>query len=188
MPGLPSSTTAVEPAPVLLCDDGSEDAALAVWAAAALLAGKQALVLHIWQSPSVAIAAMAGAQPVAVQPELDEQALRYAEGLAQQAADRATKAGFDARPLTVEAVGPTWQVIIDMADEHNAAVVVLGARGLSGIKHALLGSVSEKVVRHAARPVLVLHPRPADLRHEGTRSYAETIVGASAALAPAGAS
>jgi nucleotide-binding universal stress UspA family protein len=182
-----SSPDGSQPGPVLLCDDGSVDAALAVTAAAVLLSAKQALVLHIWQSRSVTIAAMAGSQPVAVQPELDEQALQYAEGLARQAAERATEAGFDARPLAVEAVGPTWQVIIDVAHEHNAAVIVLGARGLSGVKHALLGSVSEKVVRHAARPVLVQHPRPADPRVEGTRSYAETVLGTSASPASADA-
>jgi nucleotide-binding universal stress UspA family protein len=52
-------------------------------------------------------------------------------------------------------------VIVETARAREASVIVLGARGLSGLQHALLGSVSEKVARHADRPVLVLHP-PAD--------------------------
>jgi nucleotide-binding universal stress UspA family protein len=58
----------------------------------------------------------------------------------------------------VEAIGPVWQAIVDVARERDASIIVLGARGLSGIKQALLGSVSEKVARHADRPVLLTHP------------------------------
>jgi nucleotide-binding universal stress UspA family protein len=57
-------------------------------------------------------------------------------------------------------VGPVWQAIVDTARERDAAVIVMGARGLTGVQHVLLGSVSERVVRHADRPVLVLRPSP----------------------------
>ncbi len=164
--------------PVLLCDDGSPDAAAAVTAAAALLSGRQAIALHVWLPPSAAIGALSGFQIVAIPPEWNDQMSQDADELARQAADRATQAGFEARPLAVEAVGPTWEVIIELAREYNAAVIVLGARGLSGIKHALLGSVSEKVVRHADRPVLVLHPRPGDLPAEAAPA-AGTVAGGS---------
>lgn len=41
------------------------------------------------------------------------------------------------------------------------AVVVVGSRGRSGIKSALLGSVSNAVINHAERPALVVRePRP----------------------------
>ncbi len=156
--------------PVLLCDDGSADAASAVVAAAGLLEQRDAIALHVWQPPSAAIGAMAGFQVVAVPPELDGQASQYAERLAQQAADRAGQAGFDARPLAVEAVGPAWQVIVEVGRQHDAAVIVVGARGLTGLKHALLGSVSEKVARHADRPVLILHPTTADTELEPEQS------------------
>jgi nucleotide-binding universal stress UspA family protein len=144
--------------PILLCDDGSDGAARAVQGAAELLRGREAIALHVWQSLSTGALAAAGAGVMALPPELDEQLQAGAERSAEQAAERAGAAGFDAAPLAVEAAGPVWQVIVETARTREASVIVLGARGLSGLQHALLGSVSEKVARHADRPVLVLHP------------------------------
>ena len=45
------------------------------------------------------------------------------------------------------------------AEEIEADLIVMGTRGLSGLKHAVLGSVAERVVRLAPCPVLtVKHP------------------------------
>ena len=46
--------------------------------------------------------------------------------------------------------------ILDFADGHNIDMVVVGSLGKSGIERFALGSVSEKVVRHAKVPVLVV--------------------------------
>ena len=54
-----------------------------------------------------------------------------------------------------------WAAIVDAAEQLDAAAIVLGSRGLTGLKNVLLGSVSEGVVRHAGRPVLVVHRPPA---------------------------
>jgi nucleotide-binding universal stress UspA family protein len=51
-----------------------------------------------------------------------------------------------------------WRAILDAADENDAAVVVVGARGRSGIGSALLGSVSYGVVHNSTLPVLVVPP------------------------------
>ena len=49
--------------------------------------------------------------------------------------------------------------ILEEAREENADIVVMGSRGLSGLKHLLLGSVAERVVQKAHCPVLTLnHP------------------------------
>src|SRR5215203_3415613 len=45
---------------------------------------------------------------------------------------------------------------VDLAEEIEAGLVVLGSRGLGGVKRALMGSVSYSVVRHAHCPVLVV--------------------------------
>src|SRR5215212_10200671 len=47
-------------------------------------------------------------------------------------------------------------VIIDLAEELGAGLIVMGSRGLGGIRRALLGSISDSVVRHAHRHVLVV--------------------------------
>ena len=46
--------------------------------------------------------------------------------------------------------------IVDLAEELDAGLVVVGSRGLGGIRRALMGSVSDSVVRHAHCPVLVV--------------------------------
>jgi universal stress protein A len=48
------------------------------------------------------------------------------------------------------------------ADEIEADLVVMGTRGLSGLKHAMLGSVAERVVRLAPCPVLTVKDHEAD--------------------------
>ena len=46
--------------------------------------------------------------------------------------------------------------ILALAEETGAGMVVVGSRGLGGVKRALMGSVSDSVVRHAHCPVLVV--------------------------------
>jgi len=46
--------------------------------------------------------------------------------------------------------------IVTLAEELGAGLIVVGSRGLGGIRRALMGSVSYSVVRHAYCPVLVV--------------------------------
>ena len=46
--------------------------------------------------------------------------------------------------------------VVGLAEEIGAGLIVMGSRGLGGIRRALLGSVSESVVRHAHCPVMVV--------------------------------
>ena len=52
--------------------------------------------------------------------------------------------------------------IVRLSEELDAALVVLGSRGLGGVKRALMGSVSSSVVRHAGCPVLVIRKAEPD--------------------------
>jgi nucleotide-binding universal stress UspA family protein len=52
--------------------------------------------------------------------------------------------------------GGADQEIVKLADEIGAGLIVIGSRGLGGIRRALMGSVSDSVVRHAHCPVLVV--------------------------------
>ena len=54
------------------------------------------------------------------------------------------------------------QAILWAAEEPAVMSVVVGSRGLSGFRSALLGSVSNAVVQHSAKPVVVVHD-PADI-------------------------
>ena len=59
-------------------------------------------------------------------------------------------------------LGVPSQVILDTAVEKRADLIVIGTRGLSGLRHLLLGSTAERVVQHAHCPVLTVHPGDAD--------------------------
>ncbi len=52
--------------------------------------------------------------------------------------------------------GVPWQQVVDTAQDIHADLIVMGTHGRTGLQHVLLGSVTEKVVRHAPCPVLVV--------------------------------
>ena len=53
-------------------------------------------------------------------------------------------------------LGRPAQEIVNLADKIAAGLIVVGSRGLGGIRRALMGSVSDSVVRHAHCPVMVV--------------------------------
>jgi nucleotide-binding universal stress UspA family protein len=53
-------------------------------------------------------------------------------------------------------VGDAAPEIVALAEEIEAGLIVIGSRGQGGIRRALMGSVSDTVVRHAHCPVLVV--------------------------------
>ncbi len=68
--------------------------------------------------------------------------------------------GLDCTALLVQ--GSTPETLIDEADRLDADLIVLGSHGHGILRRALLGSVSEHVLHHARRPLLIVPtPRPA---------------------------
>ena len=58
---------------------------------------------------------------------------------------------FDAR------IGDVAENILETAREQNADLIVMGTHGRHGLAHLLLGSIAERVLRHATCPVLTTH-------------------------------
>lgn len=54
--------------------------------------------------------------------------------------------------------GPAVPVILDVAREFDASLLVLGTHGRTGLDHALIGSVAERVLQKAGCPVLTVPP------------------------------
>jgi nucleotide-binding universal stress UspA family protein len=149
--------------PVLIAYDGSEHAKHAIRSAAGLLAVKDALVVTVWRPTSdVGAFAWYGAGPDMVNlPELDRAGAEAGGHVAEEGAQIARVAGLRAESVAIEATPPVWKTIVETADLHDAVAIVMGSRGLSGLRSMLLGSVSNAVVHHTDRPTLVIH-RPAD--------------------------
>ena len=145
-------------APILICYDGSEDSRRAIDVAASLLGPRRAVVLDVGAviTPAESIASMSSVVPGSAFEDMNTEA---ASETARDGADRARLAGFDAEPRAL-ADGPYWQVIVDVADEIDADVIVLGSRGLKGAREAFEGSTSHAVAEHARRPVLIVPPAP----------------------------
>src|SRR5262245_41535036 len=122
-------------APILICYDGSEGSERAIDAAADLLGPGHAVVLDIGPPLTVAesFVVMAPVTPGAAFEELNEDDARQR---ARRGAEHARRAGFDAE-ARAELDSPTWQGIVAVADEIDAAVIVLGSRGRSGAREAL---------------------------------------------------
>jgi nucleotide-binding universal stress UspA family protein len=68
---------------------------------------------------------------------------------------------------TQSAIGGTHSEIIRVAGEGGYDLIVMGTHGRTGIRHALLGSVAERVVRHAGCPVLTVRSPEAGAAHTG---------------------
>ena len=68
--------------------------------------------------------------------------------------EKAKSSGLDAEPIILK--GSAAEKILDFAHKHDIDMIVVGSLGKSGIEHFTLGSVSEKIVRYAKVPVLVV--------------------------------
>ena len=157
--------------PILLCYDGSPDAARAIEQAAELTGGGPAVVLYVWLPPSSLLLAgkiVAEDHPLsAAIAEFDGTARAEAQKIAAKGVELASKAGFDATPAAERAARGIWRAIVKVADDCDARAVVVGSHGHSPAASAVLGSTSHGVVNHCRRPVLVA-PCSGDHRAEGT--------------------
>lgn len=136
---------------ILVAVDFSELSREALRAAAGLAAQWDAelLLVHVWQ-PAMHSLARSPAFPNHVVDEL----LQEADAALADWRHRAEQLGakrVDTKVLT----GVAWHELVEEA-RNGFDLVVLGTHGHTGLKHALLGSVAEKVVRHAPIATLVV--------------------------------
>jgi len=148
----------------LIAYDGSDAAKRAVAFASVLLPGAQAVIVHVFSSmpPWLALETPPVMTPPPADAQTDVSVLeRHGKEIADEGAALATASGLHATSVGADAPGTSgvWSTIVQLAQEHEADLIVVGSRGHSGLRAALLGSVSNGVVHHADRPVLVV-PEP----------------------------
>jgi nucleotide-binding universal stress UspA family protein len=146
----------VFPAKILLATDGSEEAVLAAQSAADLAArtGSELHVAHVGTALShvqYSLGVEVGPLPAGPQELLDKEA----KELLEAQLERMGEAGASVTEAHLMS-GRADEEIIFLAEGVGADLVVVGSRGLGGIRRARLGSVSDSVVRHTHCPVLVV--------------------------------
>jgi nucleotide-binding universal stress UspA family protein len=151
-PGAASSGPRLGPA--LFAFDGSELATLAIEQAARQLApGREALITCVWQPVDVGFVPVEGRHFDAA----DAAAVREAaEEVAAAGVSLAERAGFNPERVVVQAA-PTWKGLVELAEQREASLIVLGSHQRSGLRGHLLGSVAGAVVAHSGCSVLVVH-------------------------------
>lgn len=92
-------------------------------------------------------------------PDVEEKRTREIQN---QLEEIARSVGRDVQVKAVLRTGRPWQEIVKFAKEEDTDLLVISTHGYTGIKHALLGSVAEKIVRHAPCPVFVVREEEHD--------------------------
>ena len=138
---------------ILVATDFSETAAAALdWAVElARQQGARVELIHAVTIPP----SIPGYIPTA-DTDFQEEVIRAAETRLAEATAGLTDKRI---PITTFLLpGTPSQVILERADAISPLAIVLGTRGLTGLRHLLLGSTAQRVVHGARCPVLAVHP------------------------------
>lgn len=141
------------PTTILLATDGSLDAALALETAVDL-ANTTNSELHV-----VTAARGYPAYDIRIE-EVAEQLRQEAQEVLDEQVRRVEEVGGTVQEAHVRVGERRSDEIVKVAEEIRAGLIVMGSRGLGGVRRTLMGSVSDAVVRHAHCPVLIVR------RHE----------------------
>jgi nucleotide-binding universal stress UspA family protein len=153
------------PTRILLATDGSGEAELATRTAVDLaqMSDSELHVVHVLDaSPSPALL-----YPDVTDPEGAEVPDQVLEQDLERRAEQRGREVLDAEAERVQSAGGTVaqthlamgdapREIVHLAEDLEAGLIVMGSRGHGGIRRALMGSVSDSVVRHAHCPVLIV--------------------------------
>ena len=91
---------------------------------------------------------------------------RYSDDEGFLAGFLAVAAGLTARGTQVSVDSSIWAALVAAADSLNADVIVTGSRGETGLKALLHSSISEHIMRHCRRPVMIVPSGCAELVDE----------------------
>jgi universal stress protein A len=113
----------------------------------------QLVVAHVWEPPKWSTGeVMIGPEVIQDMVDAEEAELKNWKATAKQLGAREVGTRFLS--------GVAWDgVLALLKDDPAIDLVVMGTHGRTGLKHVLIGSVAEKVVRHAPCAVLVVRER-----------------------------
>jgi nucleotide-binding universal stress UspA family protein len=143
------------PTKILLATDGSEEARQAAQAAAELSrdTGSELHVTYVLPSPAQLRGHHLYSQEV--MRSVTEQAEEEGHSFLEDQAEQIRSSGGKVEETYLRAGEPDKE-IVKLSEELGVGTIVIGSRGLGALKRALMGGVSESVVRHAHCPVFVV--------------------------------
>lgn len=154
--------------PILIAFDGSTAAVKAVEHTAALLGdGREAIILTVWEPGllTAAVAPIPGGLGAPVPPpdveqvrSLDRSEEEHADRIAAEGVSIANSHGLTATAEVARDVASVASTILEVADRHDSAAIVIGSRRHSAIASVLLGSTTEAVLHKTSRPLVVIRP------------------------------
>jgi nucleotide-binding universal stress UspA family protein len=146
------------PTKILLATDGSEDAELATTTAVDLSKrfDSELHVVHVGHLPSV-LYESPGATMLdpGFESRMRQRAEEEAKAKLEEQVQKIKEASGEVAKAHLKVDGPATE-IVRLAEELDIGLIVMGSRGLGGIRRALMGSVSDAVVRHAHCPIMVV--------------------------------
>lgn len=144
---------------ILICYDGSPSASHALAVAQETLEHKSAILLHVWNPPASVLADSFSTKDGDSGPsyaELEALVLERAREVTDDGRKLATRLGLHVDVREERNDSSVWQTILNAADAVDAELIVVGTRGTTAVESDLLGSVSNALVRHSGRPVVVV--------------------------------
>jgi universal stress protein A len=95
-------------------------------------------------------------------PPSPEDEVKQVQAITARLREVAAKLESAQRAEVLVRIGRPWQEVTSAVTDLGVDLLVITTHGRTGIKHVLMGSVAEKIVRHAACPVLVVRPEEKD--------------------------
>jgi nucleotide-binding universal stress UspA family protein len=151
--------------PIVIAYDGSVFARAAVRQAGVLFTSHPAIILTVWEpglaefmlvsDPTGMGTTMLPYDPAVVR-EIEQASEKHAKNIARDGEALARSVGLSPQARVVEDIGDTAGAIVREATELDALAIVVGSRGLKGLKSKLLGSTSHGVLDKSRCPVVVV--------------------------------
>ena len=148
------------PTKILLATDGSSEARLAARTAVELAqkTDSEVHIIHVYDVALIALLYPEATDPKGVkvpEPILEEDLQRHAREVLDGEVKRVRSAGGTVAQSHLM-MGEVAREIVHLAEDLGVGLIVMGSRGRGGIRRALMGSVSDSLVRHAPCPVMVI--------------------------------
>jgi nucleotide-binding universal stress UspA family protein len=132
---------------VLYPTDGSQTAKAALEFAVDIAKAQEGSILVL------SVAEKVGA-PTGEWEDMEKTLLDFAKDFSEQAVKEIKKRGVEAE-ARVE-IGKPAEVIVNVAKDVGADAIVMGTHGWTGLARAVIGSVADRVIRHATCPVVLV--------------------------------